>query len=169
MVMTDIFGRYIHVANSPSVFESDKTMYVESMVGMQPSLYLSESEGFLADIGYAGIPHLEVPDKRDTNMAFPLRRARNKSIHGMRMVNEWTMGYVNNHYRIFPGRWPYSPELYVFTLSPSASWQTGASIGADLFSKSARSTRASVTGRRRALPSSHGAIARVTSSIFTVR
>lgn len=68
---------------------------------MQASLYLSKGECGLADMGYADIWRLDVPKKQGTNVAFPFCCARNKSIGGKRMVNEWDMRYVNNRYRIF--------------------------------------------------------------------
>eukprot|EP00173_Palmaria_palmata_P000060 Plantae.Rhodophyta-Palmaria_palmata.ctg1029.p1 GENE.Plantae.Rhodophyta-Palmaria_palmata.ctg1029~~Plantae.Rhodophyta-Palmaria_palmata.ctg1029.p1 ORF type:complete len:262 (+),score=37.55 Plantae.Rhodophyta-Palmaria_palmata.ctg1029:26-787(+) len=126
MVITDPFGFYLHVATSPAGFESDKTMYMESDIGAQPSLYLSDGECGLADMGYAGIPRIEVPDKKNTNMLFPYRRARNCSIRGVRMINEWAMGYVNNRYRVFLGRWPFSAELYAMAFESvclMANWR----------------------------------------------
>lgn len=126
MVMTDIFGRYIWVETVDVGSESDKTMFIDCDVGKHPSHFLSEGERGMADMGYAGINLLEVPDKRNQNIYFPLRKKRNSGIRGSRMVNEWAMGYVNNRYRMFLGRWSFSPELYSIafeTVCMMANWR----------------------------------------------
>jgi hypothetical protein len=36
----------------------------------------------------------------------------NKMIREQRMINEWDVGYVSNHHRIFLGCWPYNENLF---------------------------------------------------------
>lgn len=80
----------------------------------------------MADMRYAGIARLEVPDKKNANLLFHLRRERNKAIRGNRMVNEWATGYVNIQYRILLKRCYYSPELYAMAFKATcltANWR----------------------------------------------
>ena len=43
---------------------------------------------------------------------FALRGVYNRSIRGVRMLNEWAVGYISNRHRIFLGRWPFDPNLF---------------------------------------------------------
>lgn len=112
MVMTDIFGRYIRVENVDVGGESDKTMHIGCDVCTDPDRFLSQGEIGLADMGYAYCPRVEVSDKKNQSLAFPLREKRNKAIRGVRHVNEWAKRYINKRYRLFLGRWIFSDELY---------------------------------------------------------
>ena len=43
---------------------------------------------------------------------FALRGKWNRSIRGVRMLNEWAVGYISNRHRIFLGAWPFDPDLF---------------------------------------------------------
>ena len=126
LVFCDIYGRFIRIEVSDKGAESDRNMYTTSDVFKNSDESLSTGQHGMADMGFAGSGELVVPYKRNESTMWMYRSIYNKCIRKQRMVNEWGIGYVNNRFRLFLGRWPFEKELFslaYYTVAMLSNWQ----------------------------------------------
>jgi len=69
----------------------------------------------MCDTGFIGDGPIVCPFKSGEGGWFQYRTEWNKDIRTQRILNEWAVGWVNNRYRIFLGRWPYELHLHNFS------------------------------------------------------
>ena len=77
---------------------------------------------------YAGDGDLFFPYKRIESTLWLYRSKQNSYIRSQRMVNEWGIGFINNRFRVFLGRWPFEPELFPIAYQPLQWSPIGSSI-----------------------------------------
>ena len=112
LVFCDFYGRFIRLEIRDKGAESDRNLYTSSEVYQNPGDFLATGRHGMADMGFCGSGALVAPDKRNESTEWIHRSSYNKYIRGQRIVNEWGIGYINNRFRIFLGRWPFEKELF---------------------------------------------------------
>ena len=82
------------------------------------------------DMGFGGSGALQrtmvVAYKRNEGTEWIHRSSYNRYIRRQRIVNEWEIGYINNRFRIFLGRWPFEKELFPIAYNTAdmlSTWQ----------------------------------------------
>ena len=126
LVFCDLYGRFIRLEISDKGAESDRNMYKSSEVYHNLSDFLAAGKHGMADMGFGGSGGLVVPYKRNESTEWIHRSSYNRYIRQQRMVNEWGIGYINNRFRIFLGRWPLKKELLPIDYNTAAmlsDWQ----------------------------------------------
>lgn len=126
LVFCDLYGRFIRLEISDKGAESDRNLYTSSEVYQNPSDFLTAGQLGMADMGFGGSGALVVPYKNKESTEWIHMTNYNRYIRRQRMVNEWGIGYINNRFRIFLGRWPFEKELFPIAYNTAAmlcNWQ----------------------------------------------
>ena len=112
-IFNNLFGAYTKIVITDLGSEHDRRVYTETPPYVRPDEHFSEGEHLIADLGYIGDgAELVCSFKKGQGLDFALRGVFNRSIRGVRMTNEWAVGYITNRHRIFLGRWPFDPALF---------------------------------------------------------
>lgn len=112
-IFNNVFGEYTKIVITDLGSDHDRRVYTQTPPYVSPEEHFSEGEHLIADLGYIGDgAECVCPFKKGQGLDFALRGAFNRSIRGVRMVNEWSVGFITNRHRIFLGRWPFDPALF---------------------------------------------------------
>lgn len=126
LVFCDLFGAFTRIEISDKGAESDRNFYTNSEVYKSTESFLSAGQHGMADMGFGGDGALVVPYKRNESTEWLFRTTHNRYIRSQRMVNEWGIGYINNRYRVFLGKWSFEKDLFPIaytTVAMLSNWQ----------------------------------------------
>jgi len=113
LVWIDNLGEYKMVSITDLGSIHDRRFYDQTPPYVSPGEHFSPGEHLLADCGFIGDGEECIcPFKKGMGLDFALRGAWNRSIRGVRMVNEWAVGFITNRHRIFLGSWSFDPALF---------------------------------------------------------
>eukprot|EP00173_Palmaria_palmata_P003622 Plantae.Rhodophyta-Palmaria_palmata.ctg3841.p2 GENE.Plantae.Rhodophyta-Palmaria_palmata.ctg3841~~Plantae.Rhodophyta-Palmaria_palmata.ctg3841.p2 ORF type:complete len:188 (+),score=21.68 Plantae.Rhodophyta-Palmaria_palmata.ctg3841:329-892(+) len=113
LVWIDVFGQYLRIDIIEFGAIHDRRFYEQTPPYVSPGEHFSDGEHLLADAGFIGDgEECACPFKKGMGLDFALRGVWNRSIRGVRMLNEWAVGFITNRHRIFLGRWPFDPALF---------------------------------------------------------
>lgn len=101
-VFNNPLGVYTKIVITDMGSEHDRRVYTETPPYVRPDEHFADGEHLIADLGYIGDgAECVCPFKKGQGLDFALRGMFNRSIRGVRMVNEWSVGYITNRHRIF--------------------------------------------------------------------
>ena len=126
LVWVDVFGTYIRLDISLLGSQHDRGIFNQSGPMRSPNSYFFGEEHCIGDTGFQGEGRVVCPMKSNQGMHFVYRAMFNKDLRRQRVCNEWGVGYINNRFRMFLGRWPFSPELFPIcyeSVAMMANWR----------------------------------------------
>ena len=120
LVWVDVFGTFIRLDFTLSGSQHDRGIFNDTDPVREPQLYFGGSEHVIADTGFVGEGNVVCPFKKGVGDGFFYREKFNRDIRRQRVCNEWGIGLIKNRYRLFLGRWPFSPDLFPMCFETAA-------------------------------------------------
>lgn len=100
-IFNNPLGVYTKIVITDLGAEHDRGVYTKRPPYVQPDENFSDEEHLIADLEYIRDgSECVYPFKKGQGLYFALRGAFNRSIHGVRMVNDWSVGRITNRHRI---------------------------------------------------------------------